>query len=359
MNGRDEHSVLLQRHAHRRAKSIPTVSVILGDGRTASTIWSAHVGAQRGVLASSTTCASDLAAEYLAYAQVRTALHREVSERAARTFGIAAHELSSRLKSQTQRDRKVLVDALGLNDTTVSRELFALSFEGHGTDSARSSPIELLVGAVSLLGHAAPGILIDGHVMPLEKAVEATAALANLVPRLDLALILSHAVWTDRASHAESHAFALLREGIVDLEHRNAASSVPEQHERADGFGPDHPSLGSARSAAELALSHALERASDTRGLFAINRRLPVLFGGAHLEIDLFCAPLGIAIEVDGYHHFRAEEAYRRDRRKDVLLQQLGIVVVRVLAEDVAQRLDDVVATIRMVVDRKKRCEGT
>jgi len=33
-------------------------------------------------------------------------------------------------------------------------------------------------------------------------------------------------------------------------------------------------------------------------------------------------------------------EAYRRDRRKDALLQENGYIVLRFLAEDVGKRLD-------------------
>ncbi|MDO8545603.1 MAG: DUF559 domain-containing protein [Opitutaceae bacterium] len=35
-------------------------------------------------------------------------------------------------------------------------------------------------------------------------------------------------------------------------------------------------------------------------------------------------------------------EAYRRDRRKDALLQQHGYFVLRFLAEDIGKHLDDV-----------------
>jgi very-short-patch-repair endonuclease len=56
---------------------------------------------------------------------------------------------------------------------------------------------------------------------------------------------------------------------------------------------------------------------------------------------------------VDGYHHFRGPEDYRRDRRKDVRLQQLGYVVVRVLANDVVEEVDYVLQTIDAAMDRR------
>ena len=53
-----------------------------------------------------------------------------------------------------------------------------------------------------------------------------------------------------------------------------------------------------------------------------------------------------IAIEIDGYHHFADAERYRRDRRKDLLLQSHGLLVIRLLAEDVMR---DPIACVNMV----------
>jgi very-short-patch-repair endonuclease len=71
-----------------------------------------------------------------------------------------------------------------------------------------------------------------------------------------------------------------------------------------------------------------------------------VHFGGRPLEIDLSSSSLRIAVEIDGFFHFRDDDAYRRDRRKDFLLQREGYFVVRILAEDVACRLQEAVATV-------------
>jgi very-short-patch-repair endonuclease len=43
---------------------------------------------------------------------------------------------------------------------------------------------------------------------------------------------------------------------------------------------------------------------------------------------------------------FADQEAYRRDRRKDALLQQNGYFVLRFLAEDLGKRLDYVLDTV-------------
>ncbi len=64
------------------------------------------------------------------------------------------------------------------------------------------------------------------------------------------------------------------------------------------------------------------------------------------MEVDLLCEDLRIAIELDGGQHVDDAEAYRRDRRKDLLLQENGYFVLRFLAEDVGKRLDAVLDAI-------------
>lgn len=45
-------------------------------------------------------------------------------------------------------------------------------------------------------------------------------------------------------------------------------------------------------------------------------------------------------------HHLADPDAYRRDRRKDRLLQEQGYLVLRFLAEDVAKDLDTVLDVV-------------
>jgi|GEM_PF-2198237 len=101
-----------------------------------------------------------------------------------------------------------------------------------------------------------------------------------------------------------------------------------------------------ARSVAEATLFEALEGTAATAGRFALNESLSVRFGGAAAEVDLLSRGDGIAVEIDGIHHFTDLEAYRRDRKKDLLLQAQGLFVVRVLADDVMR---DVRAAVNAV----------
>lgn len=68
------------------------------------------------------------------------------------------------------------------------------------------------------------------------------------------------------------------------------------------------------------------------------------------LEVDLLCADERIAIELDGAQHLERHDAYRRDRRKDQLLQDNGYFVLRFLAGDVGKNLDAVLDTIQRVL---------
>jgi very-short-patch-repair endonuclease len=62
-----------------------------------------------------------------------------------------------------------------------------------------------------------------------------------------------------------------------------------------------------------------------------------------------------LAIELDGGQHLADPVAYRRDRRKDQLLQENGYFVLRFLAEDVGKELDAVLdAMLRVLVQRRQ-----
>jgi len=49
---------------------------------------------------------------------------------------------------------------------------------------------------------------------------------------------------------------------------------------------------------------------------------------------------------LDGGQHLGDADAYRRDRRKDALLQENGYLILRFLAEDVGKHLDRVLDAI-------------
>jgi len=115
-----------------------------------------------------------------------------------------------------------------------------------------------------------------------------------------------------------------------------------------------------ARSASEAFLFRRLQTLPETCGRFRLNAELPIAFdGNGKMEVDLLCAEAGVVIELDGAQHFADAEAYRRDRRKDVLLQQDGYFVLRFLTEAAGKRLDQVLDTIlASLIHRENRPRG-
>jgi len=111
---------------------------------------------------------------------------------------------------------------------------------------------------------------------------------------------------------------------------------------------PDAEGADRARSATEAFLYRRLETLPATMGRFRINAELPIPFDNrGRMEVDLLCGDARVAIELDGAQHLESTDAYRRDRRKDQLLQQNGYFVLRFLAEDVGKNLDMVLDTIQ------------
>ena len=125
----------------------------------------------------------------------------------------------------------------------------------------------------------------------------------------------------------------------------------------AQAISPDAEGVARARSASEAFLYRRLETLPESAGLFRLNARLPIPFDNwGQMEVDLLWADGRLAIELDGHQHLDNVEAYRRDRRKDVLLQENGYFVLRFLAEDLGKHLDTVLdAILRTLSQRRKR----
>ena len=110
---------------------------------------------------------------------------------------------------------------------------------------------------------------------------------------------------------------------------------------------PSSKGIDRARSATEAFLYRRLETLPETAGCFRLNAELPIPFDGwGRMEVDLLCMDARLVIELDGGQHLANADAYRRDRRKDALLQEHGYFVLRFLAEDVGMRLDAVLDQI-------------
>jgi very-short-patch-repair endonuclease len=115
-----------------------------------------------------------------------------------------------------------------------------------------------------------------------------------------------------------------------------------------------------ARSATEAFLYRRLETLPETKGRFRLNSVLPIAFDGVgSLEVDLLCDDANVAVELDGAQHLGDPVAYRRDRRKDRLLQENCYLVLRFLAEDVGKDLDAVLDAILRALSRSRGMGST
>lgn len=163
------------------------------------------------------------------------------------------------------------------------------------------------------------GTVLDGE---LEDSVRAAVARAIDQPGYPIAVLASAEAAARWRAGRRDRLAAMVDEGWI---------AVPDD----PGVEPGRPANLDARSAAEATLYEALQATPATAGRFQLNESLSVRFGPSAAEIDLLSRGDRIAIEIDGIHHFADPDCYRRDRRKDLLLQTQGFVVVRLLAEDV------------------------
>jgi very-short-patch-repair endonuclease len=218
------------------------------------------------------------------------------------------------------------------------------------------------------------------------------ACIACECPELPLALVASEAGFSAYLDESpESFAKAILRQGqivvrsptedeLVDrFRKRVGCSSEPWQdslrqlaavgadEEVADCFAEavaaglaqqrspeDSQQADAARSTAERFLYELLRDRPQTSGLFALNVRPGFYFGSQVAELDLASQDLQIAVEVDGYYHFQDASAYRRDRRKDFLLQREGYFVLRFLADDVVREMETILGMIDEAVAHRR-----
>jgi very-short-patch-repair endonuclease len=125
-------------------------------------------------------------------------------------------------------------------------------------------------------------------------------------------------------------------------------------------IAPEAEGMGRARSASEAFLFRRLETLQETRGRFQLNAELPIAFDArGRMEVDLLCADSRVVVELDGAQHLADAHAYRRDRRKDQLLQENGYLVLRFLADDVGKDLDAILDVIlRSLTFGQRRLEG-
>ncbi len=119
---------------------------------------------------------------------------------------------------------------------------------------------------------------------------------------------------------------------------------------------PGAEGVARARSASEAFIFRRLESLEALRGKFRLNVLLSIPFDDrSQMEVDLLCEAAKLVIEIDGPQHLADADAYRRDRRKDWLLQSHGYRVLRFLTEDLSRHLDTVLDTVLAALESGRR----
>lgn len=393
----------LERHQRRREQGIPTLTVLAGPPRTAASLWhrwlaSLHRPASN---VSVSTEAEAVRSWVESLARIRN-LEADAAEFLGRAAGLAPGELPARLKGKTAHERDVLL-----------QELFPSAPDGDASTACRcllqpqivhnsSAPFDALLEAcehdplrvLSALWtlvppEAAPALLFTGSsAEDLTRSARIAAKLCASSPSLVLALSAERASLDAYLHGGQSQALAMVREGLIELAApsaealgrklealgvppseelsgplaRLAAEGAPDEvltlfgevvREHQRGPREDEPE-DRARSTEERFLYAILESHPVTQGLFELNASPGFRLAGREVEVDLLSQRLSLAVELDGYYHFQDEEAYRRDRRKDLALQRHGYIVLRFLTRDVVARLEEILDTISEVILQRR-----
>jgi very-short-patch-repair endonuclease len=338
----------LERHRLRRAQNIPTVTVLLGPPTDAIALWDRWLATSgRTGVASRQADRTHVVDEWLSEDRFARRFADAFVASAARALGLPVEELRVRLRTKGEPELAGFVSRLAAAvwcSTDVAR--LAVDIERRRDPNtiraALTEVSEVLVPAVRF-APLSPLLLHPAAASAsVAQAIETVTSLAEALPQADLGIAVSGDSLHEWQLEAVPRIRAIVAEGIVRV-------SLPPRREPSDP-----PPIGMARSDAERRLYECLQLRQRTRDLFALNTILPDPVDPTPLEVDLCCERLRLVVEVDGYHHFRSPEDFRRDRRKDLRLQQLGYVVVRVLASDVVEEVDYVLQMIDAAMDRRR-----
>ncbi len=375
---RGEPAAILDRHAIRRTRGVPTVSVLVGPigigGRTWRQ-WAAGTG--RSVVVAERNLFPF--AEWVRGVAEQTDLPAEAVRFLARRSDRDPDELLAEWRAKTPADRERYFSSVAPNaDDDLLRAAANLADVGWTRSGVAAALSEFGERIVSVMADLAPSsdwpsvVFVARSADDLLSAGSLAVTWANRVPALPVAVLVPAGVWNEYLTvAAESRVKALLREGelevpVIDavtadrtltdagVEGSAVAAIVASGTDvallesavaaaRATAAPPTTSAEDDrARSAAERFLFTFLESLPETAGRFELNAVLDFEFGPRPAEVDLLCRSPRVAIELDGYFHFLAPNGYRRDRTKDWELQRRGFIVLRFLAEDVVPQLETI-----------------
>lgn len=382
----------LDRHARRRAQGIATLSTLVGPPERALTVWTEWI--QRRGLSVVIVDGDDVRAVVSAWAAALVRERDLLSDAEAFVVRSQPPNLARTLQFQgkTAHQRRVLMEGLTPpQGQSATWELCRALLEspnpppsGVVPDAVSQviarAPLPALQALMSLApAGSTPALRVRAGPTDF-RALRTAASLCTAAPALTTGCVLAAEVLAEHLRREESHILAMLREGRLDLAEPELDEDTREVPEatvastrarlRQEGSSEQVVALydsavrtiasacrdanGRARSEAEKFLHARLQDHASTRGLFVLNDHVAPVGGGRRLEVDLLCTELKLAVEIDGYFHFRSPDGFRRDRRKDVALQCAGYWVVRFLADDVVTRLEEILETLDTLIATRR-----
>lgn len=369
----------LDSHQARRSAGTPTVTTLVGPPGPAVQTWRAWAGrAGRPIILMENRTLTGLCADLIRSLEDPLAVVAGWAKAAA---GLEAGALQGRLGAMTRYDRTVfwrsLAGVVSPEAAACAEHVLRARPEPDVNDSVPGE-WAFVRGFGELLGRDRfPAVYqLAPAAAELEAAARWAERFAEEVPFAPVAIVAGSAAYEACVGGAPTRWAALLREGLVRVETVTAEGVSaalragdlpvpPEAVDRLAGDGATRQLVASyvraadalrthgpdvARSAAEQFLFDRLESLTATAGLFRLNRPLEFRHGPAAAEADLLAGDLRLVVEVDGAYHHLTPDQYRRDRRKDWLLQRHGYLILRFLADDVVSRLADILDTILAAV---------
>lgn len=400
----------LGRQQHRRSLGAPVVSVLIGPAEVTIGLWRQWLARSARIdISCQSTALEMIARQWVAeLTRERDLLFDVLSflvERSGRADDTSA-ELHRRLVRGDQERRELFFDSMRLNgvrpESVAIAELLIMR-SMHGEDDRPELPeLPELVDALdatlarfegvrwaSMVAELAamvptrtiPGLMLYAEGRNTEtwliEATRAAVKLAKMSPQLPIAVACEPRAASAYFAHAtESDRVALMREGalhvpvddVLSLEEHLAHAGISHAHELhasmrrmiTDGVtdelieafctaarhisskAPDEQAVGCA--AAERFLFARLQSLAETAGFFARHEQRALMLGSTAVEVSLVAPPLKLVIVVDA--NIGDPAVYRRARRTDLLLQKHDYLVVRCLARDVVEHLDQVLDVI-------------
>jgi very-short-patch-repair endonuclease len=345
----------LDRHARRRTEGIATLSVLVGPFERAVELW-AGWSRRRGlrVLLAQGEDAHAVVSSWAAALVGGRDLQADAEALVARALP-PSHSHEPLLRNKTAHERRVLLERLpspGIPQAAweLCRRLLEAPVPpapGHPPDAVREAisrdPVEALHALLELVpGDGAPALRVrmGPSLLP---GLRVTASLCSAAPSLTVACALTLEAFEDCMRQGGSRLRAMMQEGRLDVE----APSVDRRKLARE--------RKRARSRHEAFLYEQLCYHASTAGLFTLNEVVDLGDGSGPREVDLLCRELRLAVEIDGYFHSRAPDAYRSDQRKNVALQCAGYLVVRYLAEDVEARPEEILSELDILIAARRR----